>query len=359
MIYKNVPMVSKVVFGRGSFSQLPEILSPLRLNSDAPFLFIVDKVFQGNSFLTSRIPLAYRDEILYVSVDDEPTTYKIDEITEDIILRFPQKPSAIIGIGGGSVLDIAKAVSIMLTNPGNAESYLGIGLVRNAPIYHIGIPTLSGTGAEVSNKSVLIGGDGKSSIVSDYITFDQVILDPELIQNVPQDQWFYSAADCFIQSVESEAGHYSNALSTSHAREAMKTLEKVLLREIDSEPRQEQLMLGSWHSGLSALHSNNGICRALSFGLIDVLGLKHAISNCIVFNALSDYFPEKVEEFKQMMLIHNIDLPQNLSSNLSDSEIKRMAKISINYQDYWKNAFGNSWKTKFSLDDIIKLYNIM
>ncbi|NNL83993.1 MAG: alcohol dehydrogenase, partial [Winogradskyella sp.] len=65
MNYKNYPMVSRVIFGRGSFNQLAEIVAPHRKNTEAPFIFLVDDVFKGNSQLTGKIPVSYKDEILY------------------------------------------------------------------------------------------------------------------------------------------------------------------------------------------------------------------------------------------------------------------------------------------------------
>ena len=78
MSYKNFPMVSRVIFGRGSFNQLEEILSPKRINTKAPFIFFVDDVFKGNAWLTSRIPLSYDDKLIYVSAEKEPETSQID-----------------------------------------------------------------------------------------------------------------------------------------------------------------------------------------------------------------------------------------------------------------------------------------
>ena len=178
MSYKNFPMVSRVVFGRGSFNQLEEIVSPKRLNVKAPFIYIVDSVFQGNPWLTSRIPLSYDDKIYYVSADEEPKTSQVDEMVEEIILKFKDKPSGIIGIGGGTILDLAKAIAIMLTNKGESKDYQGWDLVKDAAIYHVGVPTISGTGAEVSRTTVLTGPEKKLGINSDYTPFDQVILDP-------------------------------------------------------------------------------------------------------------------------------------------------------------------------------------
>ena len=101
MSYKNYPMVSRVIYGRGSFNQLNEILAPKRLSSKAPFIFLVDDVFKGKSWLTSRIPLAYEDKLHYISAKEEPKTSQVDELVEQIILTHKERPSGIIGIGGG------------------------------------------------------------------------------------------------------------------------------------------------------------------------------------------------------------------------------------------------------------------
>ena len=88
MIFKNYPMVSRVVFGRGSFNQLSDILAPKRINANAPFIYLVDDVFKGNAWLTARIPLAYDDKLYYISADEEPKTSQVDELVEPAALPF-------------------------------------------------------------------------------------------------------------------------------------------------------------------------------------------------------------------------------------------------------------------------------
>src|SRR5690606_2683508 len=187
MSYKNFPMVPRVVFGRGSFNQLSEIISPKRQTPNAPFIFLVDDVFKNNSWMISRIPLSYDDKIIYISANEEPKTSQVDDLVEDIILTTKERPSGIIGIGGGTLLDLANAVSIMLTNEGEAKDYQGWDLVKPPAIYHVGIPTISGTGAEVSRTTVLTGPTKKLGINSDFTPFDQVVLDSELTNGVSTD----------------------------------------------------------------------------------------------------------------------------------------------------------------------------
>ena len=123
--------------------------------------------------------------MIYISTKEEPKTSQIDTLVEQIILNYKERPSGIIGIGGGSIMDIAKAVAIMLTNDGESKDYQGWDLVKHPAIYHVGIPTISGTGAEVSRTTILTGPERKLGINSDYTPFDQVILDPELTKEVP------------------------------------------------------------------------------------------------------------------------------------------------------------------------------
>ena len=229
MSYKNFPMVPRVIFGRGSFNQLSEILEPKRLSINSPFIYLIDDVFRNNDGLLSRISLAYDDKIFYISTKEEPKTTQVDALVEEIILMTKERPSGIIGIGGGSVLDLAKAVSLLLTNDGGAKDYQGWDLVKNEAIYHVGIPTLSGTGAEVSRTAVLTGPEKKLGINSDYTPFDQVVLDSELTADVPVDQWFYTGMDCFIHCVESLNGSYLNTFSETYGNMAYELCKEIFL----------------------------------------------------------------------------------------------------------------------------------
>ncbi|HAT70913.1 MAG TPA: 3-deoxy-manno-octulosonate cytidylyltransferase, partial [Flavobacteriaceae bacterium] len=217
--HKNFPMVPRIVFGNGCFDQLPTILNKKRAVG-APFVYLVDDVFKGNDTFINRIKLKGNDVIKYISADYEPKTSQVDVIVTELKEEFQLLPSGIIGIGGGTLLDLAKAVSILLKNPGKAKDYQGWDLVKSPAIYHVGIPTISGTGAEVSRTTVLTGPEKKLGINSDYTPFDQVILDPDLTKTVPKDQWFYTGMDCYIHCIESLNGTYLNAFSQSYGEKA-------------------------------------------------------------------------------------------------------------------------------------------
>ncbi len=360
MNYKNFPMVPRVIFGRGCFNQLDEIISLKRLNMHAPFIFLIDDVFRGNSWLTSRIPLSYQDKIIYISADEEPKTSQVDELTEQIILKNKEKPSGIIGIGGGTILDITKAVAIMLTNEGGSADYQGWDLVKNPAIYHVGIPTISGTGAEVSRTTVLTGPDKKLGINSDYTPFDQVILDPELTKDVPKNQWFYTGMDCYVHCIESLNGTYLNAFSQSYGEKALELCMEIFLEDKLSENEsQDKLMMASWHGGMSIAYSQVGVAHAMSYGLSYLLGTKHGIGNCIVFQHLEEFYPEEVRLFNNMVDKYKIDIPKGLCANLEDHHFDTMIDVAIGLVPLWENALGKNWQKTITREKLLQLYKKM
>lgn len=353
--YRNFPMVPRVVFGQGSFSQLEEILLPKRKNSDAPFIFLVDDFFENKEFV-SRIPLMFNDEIIFVSAEEEPKTAQVDALVALIKERFDESPSGIIGIGGGTLLDLAKAVSILLNNNGMAKDYQGWDLVSRPSVYHVGIPTISGTGAEVSRTTVLLGPEKKLGINSDYTTYDQVVLDPDLTITVPKEQWFFTGMDCFIHCVESLTGSYLNAFSQSYGEKAMELCKEVFLEDIPASESRDKLMMASWHGGMSIAYSQVGIAHAMSYGLSYLLGTKHGIGNCLVFQHLEEFYPEGVELFQKMQEKHNIQLPQGICSHLTQNDFDIMVNVSLGMEPLWENALGEGWKKIMTPERLQALY---
>lgn len=353
--FKNFPMVPRVVYGAGCFDQLGDILLPKRKNSEAPVIYLVDEVFEHKS-LPGRLPVMFNDKVVFISADEEPKTEQVDSLVSYIKKEFEELPSGIVGIGGGTLLDLAKAVSIMLNNNGNAHNYQGWDLVGKPAIYHVGIPTISGTGAEVSRTTVLLGPSKKLGINSDYTTFDQVLLDPDLTIGVPKDQWFYTGMDCYIHCIESLNGSYLNAFSQSYGEKALDMCKEVFLGDLSPEESREKLMMASWHGGMSIAYSQVGVAHAMSYGLSYVLGTKHGIGNCLVFQHLEDYYPEGVKLFHEMKRQHKIELPKNICGALTDEEMDTMISVSLGMEPLWENALGRSWREKISRETLKEIY---
>lgn len=353
--HRNFPMVPRVVFGEGCFDQVPQIIEKKR-SVGAPYIYLIDDVFEGNDAFIKRIKLKGNDAIKFISSAYEPKTSQVDRIVEQIKNDYQLLPSGIIGIGGGTLLDLAKAVSILLKNPGQAKDYQGWDLVSNPAVYHVGIPTISGTGAEVSRTTVLTGPEKKLGINSDYTPFDQVILDPDLTIDVPTDQWFYTGMDCYIHCIESLNGTYLNAFSQSYGEKAYELCKEIFLSELPDAEARGKLMMASWHGGMSIAYSQVGIAHAMSYGMSYVLGTKHGIGNCIVFDKLGEYYPEGVKLFKEMKAKHNVSLPQDLCSNLTDDQLQTMTDVAMSLTPLWENALGENWQSIMTEDKLKALF---
>jgi 3-deoxy-alpha-D-manno-octulosonate 8-oxidase len=356
-MHKNFKGIEKTVFGRGSFDQLDSILEEKRQDNDKFMLFVVDNYFKGKA-LEKRIPLKPEDVIMFIDVDPhEPTTEQIDHI-RDTVLSSKGLPAGIVGIGGGSIMDIAKAASLMFTNEGSSSLYQGLNLIKKPGIYHLGVPTISGTGAEVSMTAVLTGPEKKLGLKCEWTVFNQVVLDPELIATVPRNWWFYTGMDTYIHCIESENGIYNNAYSHAYAEQSLKLCREIYIGENSGQTPEndDKLMVASLMGGLSLTYSEVGVCHALSYGLSKILGMRHCFANCVAFNHLEDYYGDGVKELKEMVKKHKIDLPQNLSKDWTDEQITAMAKVTYNLPHMWNHALGTDWKEKITLKDMEGLF---
>ena len=358
--FRNFKMVDYVVFGKGSFSQLESIIEPQRKDK-APFIFFIDHFFKNASptdtqYLFKNISLKFNDQIFYIDVTDEPKTTVVDALTNQIKNEFGNV-SGIIGIGGGSVLDLTKAVSLMMNNEGSSADYQGWDLVKFPGVYKVGIPTISGTGAEVSRTTVLTGPTKKLGMNSDFTPFNQIILDPTLLKTVPVNQRFYTGMDCYIHCIESLQGTYLNEFSKSYGEKALELCQQVFLHKNNwDEKSDELLMMASYFGGMSIAYSQVGIAHAVSYGLSFLLGTKHGIGNCIVMEHLEPFYKQGVTAYKAMVEKNNIFIPQHITANLSTQDFEKMMEVSLNMKPLWENALGLNWQSIMTKEKLLSLY---
>ena len=354
MSFRNFKMVGFVIYGRGSFDQLGEIIAPHRIN-DFPMIFLVDHFFSGKEII-NRVPLKNNDKIIFADVTHEPKTSYVDSISNQLKEEFGSI-SGIIGLGGGSTMDLAKAVALMMNNTGSSADYQGWDLVKNPGVYKVGIPTLSGTGAEVSRTTVLTGPTKKLGMNSDFTPFDQIVLDPRLTANAPANQRFYTGMDCYIHCIESLNGTYLNEFSKSYGEKALQLCREVYVNKNGwDEESDDKLMMASYAGGMSIAYSQVGVAHAVSYGLSYLLGTRHGIGNCIVFDQLQEYYPEGVKEFKYMVEKNGIEIPKNICAGLTNEQLDKMINVSLGMKPLWENALGKEWEKIMTRDKLKALY---
>lgn len=357
---KSLKNVGKVHFGYGSYAKLAEILEARRRVSSSSFcVFIVDHYFERRESFC--LPATSNDVIFFVDTSVEPSTNSVDELVEKVV-RMSGDVCAVIGIGGGSALDTAKAVSNLLANGGRAADYQGWDLLKCPGVYKLGIPTLSGTGAEATRTCVLMNYDKgiKLGMNSDFSMFDELILDHEFSATVPADQYFYSGMDTYIHCIESINGSYRNALGDSFSKQALGLVRSVFRSgDMMSAAEREKLMLASYFGGAAVAASFVGVVHPFSAGLSVVLGIHHCEANCIALRGLREFYPEEVEELDAMAEINNITIRSGVCSSLSDVEFDRLYDATIVHHKPLENALGPDFGNILTQDRVIRLFGDM
>lgn len=358
MEIKNSRNVGHYIFGFGTVGKLDEILSDAQKNSGKK-VFFIDHYFQDSKIVKS-LPIRSDDSVFYIDTTDEITTDLIDGYVKE--LRLGETPTAIIGFGGGSALDTAKAVSNLMTNEGAAADYQGWDLVEKPGIYKVGIPTLSGTGAEASRTCVMMNYEKnlKLGMNSHHTIYDQLILDPELTKTVPRNQFFYTGMDTYIHCIESLAGNYRHPVGDAFSREALKLAEEVFLSDnMMTDENRSRVMVSSYLGGCAIANSYVGLIHPFSAGLSVVLNIHHCEANCLVMNVMEEFYPKEVEKFQIMKDKQGVQLRKGVCEGLSDEDYTRLYDSTIIHELPLKNALGDNFKEVLTKEKVIEIFKRM
>lgn len=363
MPFPNIKNVPRYVFGPGSRNALSSLVDARRdSNGRNRAVYLVDRFFEGNPDFVASLGVKTEDIVRYVDVAEEPTTEAVDALVDDLRAAGVEEPAVIVGIGGGTTLDTAKAVANLFTNPGRAENYQGWDLVKSPGVYKIGVPTISGTGAESSRTCVMTNHRTglKLGMNSDYTIYDQLVLDPDLTATVDRNQFFYTGMDAYIHCVESLAGRYRNPIGDSFSRSVLELCRRVFLGgDMMSQAGRENLMVASYLGGCALATSFVGLVHPLSAGLSVVLGLHHGVANCITLNALEEFYPEAHAEFRAMVKEQNVSIPERVCEALPDEQVNAMCDAASLHEKPLTNALGPDYKKVLTRERMLGLYRRM
>lgn len=210
-----------------------------------------------------------------------------------------KKIDLVIGLGGGSSLDIAKMLSIMLTNNDKIENMFGINLVKKRGITKFLIPTTAGTGSEVTPIAILSDEREhlKKGVVSDYLLPEVAILDGELTKTLPPMPTASSGMDALIHAVEAytsvNANDYTDYLAIKAMELISKNLRKAWSNGDNLEARQKMLE-GSFLAGQAFANAGVTAVHAFAYPLGGEFHIPHGIANTVMlcpvleFNMLSN-----------------------------------------------------------------------
>ncbi len=295
-VFAALKIPSLVIFGSGSVESVGEHVRNL---GGAHPLVISDHGLQAAGLvdeLHSHLNKAGLNTTTYLDVETEPS---IQSIAPCVTFAQDSGCDVIIGLGGGSVLDTAKTVAMLLTNGGRVEDYLGTGLVKQASLPCILIPTTSGTGAEVTPNALFYVPErrAKEAVVSPLIVPQVALVDPALTRSVPPHITAATGVDALCHAIESFTANNATRLTEPFAREAIQQIATHLRTAVikgDDLAAREGMALGSLYAGISIANSGTNAVHALAYPLQGLNRVTHGVANSLLlpyvieFNLLGD-----------------------------------------------------------------------
>jgi alcohol dehydrogenase class IV len=214
---------------------------------------------------------------------------------EALMIKFHDTfADAVIGIGGGSVLDVAKLVAAQLDNTQTLADIVGNGLLKSRRKKLICIPTTAGTGSEVSPNAILIDDwdNQKKGIISPYLVPDVVIIDPALTVSLPPAITAATGLDALTHCLEAYTNLFAHPLIDMYAYEGMKLISENLVKAVNdgsNEDARTQLAIGSMLGGFCLGPVNTAGVHALSYPLGSMFHLAHGLSNALLLPYVMEY----------------------------------------------------------------------
>jgi 3-deoxy-alpha-D-manno-octulosonate 8-oxidase len=357
----NAKNVQRYIFSDGALSELSTVIREKRKTDDDFVLYFIDAFFKADKNIVDVLQPSDNDKVVFVETKEEPTTEYINALSS-IYRKYKNNPTAIVAIGGGITMDVAKAVSNLLTNSGDAEDYQGWDLVTVPGIYKIGIPTLSGTGAEATRTCVMTNKKTglKLGMNSDHTVFDQIILDPLLTRTVPRNQYFYTGMDAYIHCVESLDGLYRNAIGDAYSDQTIRLCRDVFHSDdMMSDDNRSKLMVASYLGGCAIATSYVGVIHPFSAGLSVVLGIHHCIANCMTMRSMEEFYPKEYSEFWGMVEKQDINIPEGICRDLTDEQYEQLYMATVIHEKPLTNALGEKFKDILNKDKVIDIFKKM
>lgn len=258
---------------------------------------IIDKNVAGNKSIKELIETLESKVDLSSKIIDisEPTTDKVNEISSGF---KKERVGFFIGIGGGSTLDLTKAVSTMVVNPGNVEEYHGTNKEINISVKKMMIPTTAGTGSEVTPGAVLLNKkkNFKRGLSARCMIPDYAVLNASLTAQMPRKVTASTGMDALGHAIESFTAKNANQITRMYSREAFGLVFNNLIKifnEKDDLSIRKNIQLGACLAGYAIYNSNTGACHALSYPLGIYNNVPHGVAVALLLPKVIEINVEK------------------------------------------------------------------
>ena len=317
---------SNVVFGKDAVKKLPDMLKEYEAKSVMVVYDAGVKMAGIAEKVLAEVEKADAKVTVFDGVIPNPTNEVVEEAA---LLAQKEEIDVFVAVGGGSSIDLTKAVNILMTNPGPIGQYGGIGLVKNQVLPLIAIPTTAGTSSEITNVVALTDTKAvcKYVIIDNKIVADKVIADPEFTKTMPPSVTAATGMDAITHAVESYISNMATPLTEYHSLKGLQIFYEYLPRAVkngaDMEAR-EQMMLGCIIAGFGFSNANLGLVHGIAHTLSAHFHLAHGMANATVLPYAMEYNADSCPE-KMVELARAIHLP--VTGNVEEDKYLLSAEL--------------------------------
>ena len=282
---------TRICFGAGRINDLADLVAE---TGGSKVFLVIDPGLKDAGLLdrvTASLVKAGMPVTIFDQVEPEPGLRLADAGAD---LARKAGADCLVGVGGGSALDIAKAISILLTNHGKAEDYLGLGKIKKPGVPKIMVPTTAGTGAEVTFTAVFINEKtrSKGGMNGDPLYPEAALLDPELTRSLPPAVTAATGIDAFVHALEAYTSTQAHRISEMYSLEAMELISRnlpVAYANGDNLEARSAMLMGSLLGGKALATAGVGLVHAMAYPLGGMFNIAHGLANAVLLPYVTDY----------------------------------------------------------------------
>lgn len=325
-------VMPEVIFGNASIRQVGE--SCVRLGATNVFI-VSDPGVMEAGWLDVIVRSCRQAGLSYTTFHDITINPKDKEVEKGCRIYLENECDAVIGVGGGSSIDVAKAIAILVTNGGRIHDYEGVDKIRYPLPPQVMVPTTAGAGSEVSQFSVIVDTEAekKMTIISRSLIPDIAIIDPETLSTKSPHLTASTGLDVLTHGIEAYVSLAATPLTDVHAKNAISLVAEYLRPSVASKMNLEakiNMAMACLQAGLAFSNAILGAVHAMSHAVGGKYNLLHGAVNSILLPHVMEYnLLANPKKFADIALFLGVDIRGMSNMEAGNKAIEHVKQLTM------------------------------